>query len=279
MSTWVPIGLTTPHMTDKSVEKEQGGDKGQVTHLQQLLKGYGVNPGKSDGEYGIHTARAVQTAKFRLGYRKILVRASHGGETAGATLVGFLHDPKRRSLAMKARSRVRKAARAKRLAAVPKRVKALHLLGQHLGVSENPPGSNRNMFTDWYGMVGPWCAMCGSWARAKVLLKPFAAGHYYAYCPYVTADAVAGRNGLTVTTEPQPGDVVIYAWGGAGSNPMGDHFGTFIEWTDRAAGAFLAREGNTSLESDPSGSQSNGGILTDRHRSTSQVVHFVRAHE
>jgi peptidoglycan hydrolase-like protein with peptidoglycan-binding domain len=278
LSTWHPLHLTSPILTDKKVQK-LGGDAGQVTHLQHLLKGYGVDPGKADGQYGLHTARAVQTAKYRLGYRKILTTAAHGGQVAGVTLIGFLHDPKSRSVAMKARARIRAAARKRRLAATPKRVRALHLLGQHLGVSENPPGSNRNMFTTWYGMVGPWCAMCGSWARAKVGLAPFKAGAYYAYCPYVTADAVAGRNGLSVTNDPQPGDIVIYAWGGAGSNPLGDHFGTFIEWTDRAHGAFLAREGNTSLENDPSGSQSDGGILTDRHRTTSQVVHFVRVHE
>jgi len=278
MSTWHTLALTTPTMTDKTVEKKLGGDQGQVTHLQRLLKSYGVNPGKIDGEYGLHTARAVQKAKWRLGYRRRLVRKPYG-ETAGARLVRFLHDPKSRPLAFKARARLRKAARARRIAATPKRVRALHLLGTKLGTSESPPNSNRNIFTDWYGMVGPWCAMCGSWARWKVDMKPFMPGHYYAYCPYVTADAVAGRNGLTVTHDPQPGDIVIYAWGGAGSNPMGDHFGTFIEWTDKANGAFLAREGNTSLESDPSGSQSDGGVLTDRHRTTSVVVHFIRAAE
>jgi hypothetical protein len=278
MTTWATLGLTTPHMTDRTVERDLGGDKGQVTHLQTLLRSYGVLGEKPDGDYGIHTARAVQKAKWRLGYRAKLVRRPNG-ETAGAHLVRFLHDPSSRSIAMKIRSRNRKAARARRLAATPKRVRALHLLGTKLGTSETPPGSNRNEFTTWYGMVGPWCAMVGSWARAKVDMKPFAAGHYYAYCPYVTADAVAGRNGLTVTSDPQPGDIVIYAWGGAGSNPLGDHFGTFLEWTDRAHGAFLAREGNTSLENDPSGSQSDGGILTDRHRDTSVVVHFIRVHE
>lgn len=278
MSTWHKLILTSPHMTDKTVEKKLGGDQGQVTHLQRLLKSYGVDPGKIDGEYGLHTARAVQKAKWRLGYRRRDVRKPRG-EVAGARFIRFLHDPKSRGPAFKARAVIRKRIRARRIAATPKRVRALHLLGTHLGVSETPPGSNRNMFTVWYGMVGPWCAMCGSWARAKVAMKPFLAGHYYAYCPYVTADAVAGRNGLTVTTQPRPGDIVIYAWGGAGSNPMGDHFGTFIEWVDRAQGLFLAREGNTSLENDPSGSQSDGGILTDRHRTTGVVVHFIRVLE
>jgi hypothetical protein len=273
MNKWHPLILASPHMTDATVA-HLGGREHQVTHLQKELHSFGVAPGKVDGEYGLHTARAVHQAKYRLGYRK---RACT--ETAGERLVGYLADPNSRPALFKARAKVRADERKRREALTPKRVKALHLLGDHLGVSESPPESNQNMFTRWYGMVGPWCAMCGSWAGAMVGLKPFQKGHYYAYCPYVTADAVAGRNGLTVTTDPQPGDVVIYSWGGEGSNPMGDHFGRFITWTNRAAGDFRAREGNTSLENDPSGSQSNGGILTDRDRNTSLVVHFIHAKE
>ncbi|MEV5729068.1 hypothetical protein AB0N50_25090 [Streptomyces pharetrae] len=35
-----------------------------------------------------------------------------------------------------------------------------------LGVRENPPGSNNNVVTRWYGLRGPWCNMAVSYAAA-----------------------------------------------------------------------------------------------------------------
>lgn len=32
-----------------------------------------------------------------------------------------------------------------------------------LGTTESPPGSNRTIYCDWYGLTGPWCAMFVSW--------------------------------------------------------------------------------------------------------------------
>jgi len=122
--------------------------------------------------------------------------------------------------------------------------------------------------------------MLGTWAGVRAGQKSFVRGEKYAYCPFVTADAVAGRNGLSITNDPQPGDVVIFSWGGSGSDPMGDHFGRFRHWVDRPGGRFATVEGNTSKEGDATGSQSNGGIVALRDdRYTSQVVHFVRVAE
>src|SRR5262245_47942117 len=33
-----------------------------------------------------------------------------------------------------------------------------------LGVKESPAGSNHCKYTEWYGMVGPWCAMFVTWS-------------------------------------------------------------------------------------------------------------------
>src|SRR5262245_10969388 len=38
------------------------------------------------------------------------------------------------------------------------RQQALELAVTQLGIKESPSGSNQVKYSDWYGMVGPWCA-------------------------------------------------------------------------------------------------------------------------
>ncbi len=46
----------------------------------------------------------------------------------------------------------------------------------HLNMGEQPPGSNHNNATKWYGLDGPWCAMFQSWSAYSVLgFSPFPA--------------------------------------------------------------------------------------------------------
>ena len=144
-----------------------------------------------------------------------------------------------------------------------------------LGTKESPFGSNRCKFTDWYGMVGPWCAMFQtySWVTAAQSVgkecPSFARSSYYAYVPYIVNDARNKRRGLSVTTSPLPGDLVCYDWGRDG---MFDHIGIF-ESGD--ANAWNAIEGNTSTSSN-----SNGGEVMRRgRRSRDGAVVFVRVAE
>lgn len=145
-----------------------------------------------------------------------------------------------------------------------------------LGVTEQPPGSNIVEYSDWYGMVGPWCAMFVSWSYELGAADTgrdspaFVRGERYAYCPYIVADARANRYGLTTTDDPVAGDLCVYDFQG---DTVSDHVGIFEKWT--GGRTFDAIEGNTSVDSD-----SNGGAVMRRSRDAfSTPVVFVRVEE
>jgi len=97
--------------------------------------------------------------------------------------------------------------------------------------------------------------------------KAFVKGQRYAYVPYIVNDARAGTNGLHVTRDPKPGDVVCFDWDGG----VADHVGLFQEWASVSKDAFRTVEGNTSQ-----GNDSNGGEVMERNRTVAQVEAFVR---
>ena len=145
-----------------------------------------------------------------------------------------------------------------------------------LGVKESPPDSNQVKYSNWYGMIGPWCAMFVSWcyeygAQDVGTDSPtFRKGAYYSYCPYMVNDARERVNGLSTTDDPRPGDIVLYDWAW---DTIYDHVGLFEKWT--GSGQFNAIEGNTSY-----GNDSNGGEVMRRSRSKSgQGTVFVRVAE
>ena len=144
-----------------------------------------------------------------------------------------------------------------------------------IGVKESPYGSNKCKYTSWYQMVGPWCAMFCTWSfelAAQDMGRDspaFVKGSYYAYVPYIVNDARNKRRGLSVTSSPQPGDLVCYDWDRDGEF---DHVGIF---EDGDAQSWKAVEGNTSTSSD-----SNGGEVMRRSRKSSDgSVLFVRVAE
>jgi cell wall-associated NlpC family hydrolase len=93
--------------------------------------------------------------------------------------------------------------------------------------------------------------------------KAFVRGQRYAYVPYLLQDALAGRNGVTRTFDPRPGDLVTFDWDGGG---VPDH----VELVDKpprtlTVGTSFTTVGcNTSF--DEQGSQSNGGACAQRTR-------------
>lgn len=141
------------------------------------------------------------------------------------------------------------------------RTEVVRIAKGQVGITEHPAGSNKVKYSQWYGMIGPWCAMFVSWCYAQAG-KSFR----YAYVPYVVTDARAGRNNLTTTSSPAAGDLACYQFG---HEP--DHIGIFVRWTNKAAGEFEAVEGNTSKTSND-----NGGAVMLRRRTRSQVVAFVK---
>ena len=146
-------------------------------------------------------------------------------------------------------------------------------IGQ-LGIKEDPPESNKVRYSDWYGIVGPWCAMFVTWcydASGGPGSNTFDRNQArYSYVPYIVSDARGGRYGLSVTSTPAPGDLVCYDWERNGEY---DHVGFFEAWT--GSHTFTALEGNTSTSND-----SNGGEVMRRQRDVNgQATTFVRVAE
>ena len=151
------------------------------------------------------------------------------------------------------------------------------------GIKESPFGSNNVLYSRWYMKrpqgwqnrdEGPkWCAMFVTWCYDQAGSKAFQRlpGERWAFCPFVVRDAELGDRGLLLTTNPQPGSIVVYRFG----KKDWCHIGIFEKWLDRAAGTFSAIEGNTSKSNN-----SNGGAVMRRDdrslRDNVAFVHVIR---
>lgn len=251
------IKLTSPNMKGPGIKV-----------LQKALAGdnpFNVNfkPGRTDGVYGPSTASSVKRAKFWLGFPPKLINTV-AGESFQKYLYGTKNLP--RSYRLRAKLR-RKNSQKKKLM----RDKAYDLAVSKIGVKESPAGSNRVLFSDWYNMIGPWCAMFVTWCYVGAGSKQFIRSQRYAYCPYIVSDAIGNRYGLSVTSSPEKGDLVLFDWQG---DNVSDHIGIFEGWKGKSKSVFTSIEGNTSLTND-----SNGGEVMRRERNVSQVQVFVRVSE
>jgi hypothetical protein len=142
-----------------------------------------------------------------------------------------------------------------------------------IGTKESPPNSNVTPYTKWYGAEGPWCAMFVTWCFEQSGNSPsFAKGQDYAYVPYIVGDARSNKNGLFVTGDPIPGDLVCYDWEPSGG--VFDHVGIFEAWI--SGRSFTCIEGNTAV-----GNDSDGGEVMRRSRDagSSYSVVFCRVKE
>lgn len=148
------------------------------------------------------------------------------------------------------------------------RTKIIETAHAQLGVTENPPNSNKTIYGKWYGFDGyAWCAMFVSWVYHH-------AGH-----PLGHIDDAKGyrdcnsaywkwRASKEFTENPEPGDIVLFDWEGDGRC---NHTGIFHEWADGAKKTFWTYEGNTAV-----GNDSNGGVVMRRKRFLSTVKAFVK---
>ena len=146
----------------------------------------------------------------------------------------------------------------------------LTVAAKQLGITEWPVNSNKVKYNTWYygrevsGSDYPWCMAFVQWCYAEAGMR----------LPYKTASCGVLLNWYKqhhpecVVTHPEPGDIVIYDFPGGGPT---DHTG-IIE--SAAIGKITAIEGNTTSGS--SGSQSNGGGVYRRTRSTSCVRAYIR---
>jgi hypothetical protein len=236
------LSITSPYM--------HGPD---VTKVQQLLKQKKWLQGAVDGVFGPDTGRAVKRGKYWLGYR-----LQNCDMVAGDYFYSLLTGTRQPTTAMKARTRERAA----NAAAQPIRLRMIGEARKWLGTKESPPDSNQVMFTKWYGLTGPWCAMFVTYCGVVVGSKAFIRGSRWAYVPYVVNDARAGRSGIAVTYSPQEGDLVCFDWTKDG---VADHIGFFDHWT--SSNTFKTIEGNTAI-----GNDSNGGEVMARDRTKNSTV-------
>jgi hypothetical protein len=218
--------------------------------------------GEIDGEFGPLTASASKDAKFWLGYETANVKAGYG-----EALHEFLRNDVELTNPMQKRRKARMARPPERMM----REEALAIATSQIGTRELPANSNRVKYTTWYGMGNvAWCAIFTSWCSIQAGMNAFVRGENWAYCPYMVADALAGRNGLRArgaAEQPQPGDLVLYDFGY--SDRVARHVG-FFEQGSRSD--FTAVEGNTSVTSDD-----NGGEVMRRERNSGQVRLFAYA--
>ncbi len=115
---------------------------------------------------------------------------------------------------------------------------------------------------------GAWCAYFATWALRAAGL---ADGPWTGWTPGLVTWAKG--KGLWKTSDPKPGDLVLYMWAGVSTAGRGTppvcHVG-IVEYV--VADGIYAIEGNTSGTA--AGSQYNGNIVARRHR-TSNVVGYV----
>lgn len=131
-----------------------------------------------------------------------------------------------------------------------------------LGVTENPKGSNRVKYNEWYyrreveGDPYPWCMVFVQWVMHRAGITP----------PVRTASCgalmrAAKGMGQWVTEGYRPGDIIIYDFPGGAAT---DHCGI----CESAEGdRVIAIEGNTSVTD-----ASNGGEVRQMTRPGSRVV-------
>ena len=238
--------LTSPNM--------RGVD---VASAQTILKNLGYYNGKMDAVYGEQTAAATKAAKWDLGYAQKNITSFFDD-----TLLNFLIDLKKPTLLMRRRAAIRHHKSTVGDIAVAEASK-------YIGVSEDPAGSNKVMFSEWYEMNGPWCAMFVTYCFVQAKSKSFIKGSKYAYCPYLLADAKASRNGLRIipTTSARMGDIVLFDWNKDGT---ADHVG-IVSVAPNKRKTFTSVEGNTSGTN-----PSDGGMVALMERKVTDVIAFVR---
>ena len=130
-----------------------------------------------------------------------------------------------------------------------------------LNTGENPPGSNHNFITVWYGFDGPWCDMSVSYEAAHSDNLAAVFGKFASTRAHAQEFQRRGRwhYGLGGA---RPGDIVFFDWSGRRSMSGIDHVGV-IEAVE-TDGSIWTLEGNTSDQ------------FLRRHRTSSVVVGYGR---
>lgn len=256
-----PVAKINLELTSPAMQDGKGALKNKTwVHDAQYLLDHNrydekFDPGAHDGQYGAHTAAATKRAKYLLGYPKRRVNGKFGPSLYAYLLPKGNKYAKIRPKTWVVRGKLREKLLARK-AASTHRLRAAQLALTQLGINESPPYSNRVKYSDWYGLIGPWCAMFMSWLFSQVG-RPL----HYAAVQAIYDDARNGRNGLSLVGTPEKGDLAIVENVG--------HVGMFLEFD--GDGYFKYVSGNTG-----SGSEADGGEVAVHTIPRSWVNAWVR---
>lgn len=264
-----PLHLASPPTKGADVKALQGAVNKAFAHLK-IDREIGV-----DGELGGQTFKATKEAALCLGVvagaRSKLER--HLISEGAQELIRGRKPTVVERVAAKARARYRRSLR-KRYAKSPGEdaiAKALPLVGTH----EVPDGSNWGgkveQFIRYTGYTGPvyWCGCFACWVVCELGGAKIPNRIRLGYAPYITADALAGVNGLSAVpvSSARPGDLGSL-WGG-------EHVVTVREPVKSGDTMVKTLEGNTSPNA--SDSQANGGGVFKKERPISDFDHGIVA--
>lgn len=141
-------------------------------------------------------------------------------------------------------------------------MKIVTIAQAEIGVMESPADSNCTKYGEWFGYDGVrWCATFVSWCYAHAGFPLGKIGYLRGFAGCQTAYAHFRATG-EITTNPQPGDIVLFDWNG---DQRYDHTGIFVRKLNSAD--FESIEGNTSYLN-----QSNGGQVMLRTRKMKNCI-------
>lgn len=252
-----PLTLATPVETGADVRALQGSINKQFAHLK-IDRSIAV-----DGDFGAQTFRAAKQVAVCLGVSGAAARKLKRGTLSEGTqkLIRGRKLTTGEAVVAKARAPYRRKLR-KRYAKAPGE-KAVAAGRKLIGVHEQPPGSNWGgkveQFIRFTGYSGPvfWCGCFACWVVVKLGGAKIPSRIRLGYAPYITEDALAGRNGLTAVPaeDARPGDIACL-WGG-------QHIEVIAE--KPSGGSARCLGGNTTA----GGKESNGGEVAENVRSLS----------
>lgn len=239
----------------------------EVKTAQEVLAGHNVfhqnfHPGVIDGVYGTHSVSATYAAKNLSGYPTKQVNG-YFGETLYNILSGHTQLPADFVARRKARMD------ALQHSSTAKSIALKHAMSDAaVGIHEAPPGTNRNEYGKKYGFDGvPWCCVSITVWMVEAGSRDWQLGHFASYVGAVVAAAKARERHLSLTHDPEPGDLAIYE--------HDKHIEFFVRWINRGI-SFQAVGGNTSAHD---GSYNNGGEVATNTRYVTgafPVTNFIR---
>lgn len=241
-----------------------------VVHLQRALnqrrRERHQPPLKVDGIYGQGTRHAVALAAYELGL---------GHYEGTPAVVRLIENPHLRNPVELAQARHREKLAVHHRAAVGGKTGLEAVVAHarsHLGVKENPPGSNTGhpYPSDWernFGFDGE--AWCGAFVGSMILAAGGHCGPRVAYVPYIVADGHSHSNGFDRWESDHrkgvgPGWAVCYQFSGG----VPDHTGIVESIHDHYVTAIEGNTGGTDPQS--------GGMVARMMRDYSVVVGYAR---